>query len=63
MTYARITQALSEARDDYAHATRALMAAESEAAQKRHARRAQTAANRIAYYRREIAAFTSELAA
>lgn len=60
MTYDRIERELSEARDDYAHATAALLRAESEAARKRHERRARTAARRIYMARRELAEATCE---
>lgn len=47
MTYDRAELALSRARRDYHRAIQALMAAETEAARHRHARRCRTATQRI----------------
>jgi hypothetical protein len=47
MTHDKAQAALDRARRDYAHATRALFDAPSDAARRRHARRCQVAARRI----------------
>jgi hypothetical protein len=47
MTYERAERALSRARDDYAHHVQGALNAESDAARKRHARKARTALQRI----------------
>lgn len=63
MTPFRCEIALSEARHDFHHATRAMMAAETESARKRHARRAQNAAKRIRDAQRDLAWLACERAA
>lgn len=63
MTAHRAEVALSEARRDYERATRAMLAAETETARKRHARRAQTAARRILDAKRALAWLACERAA
>jgi len=57
MTFDRLEVQLSHARRDYERAVRALFECDSESARKRHARRAQTAARRVADARRELARY------
>lgn len=62
MTYDRASIALSRARDDYAHAIDALMSATSEAARRRHARRARVAEGRIRDAKRDMSRLGCDLA-
>lgn len=55
MTHDRITRALAKASKDYRHAVAMGELAFSEAAKRRHARRAKVAAARIRDARRELA--------
>ena len=61
MTYDRATHALARARRDYERATYAALNAETERAQKRHARRARIAEGRIRDAKRDLARIGAEL--